>query len=248
MRYQVAGVVMLPRDPEVFLSPLYEAFNRRLRNDPMLLPAVLSFYGAKSAVILRMRAVDTIAGKFKKFANQPNRSAQRLHRLPKENQLLFDFFANGWSALESFCFGSYYLGVGIDSRKFDMEKKRQTIAPEVVLESFRDFAPTDKFTLGLEKCLKSPKFTVIDAMRNSLLHSVAPGRTLHFSTLQDIIDLDQWYKGDWRRAWGDLGIPRPVLKFSLESNALIKQRSWIEGQLERLSTALCDLASAHGLK
>jgi hypothetical protein len=239
---------MLPRDPEVFLFPLYEAFNRRLKNDQRLLPAVLSFYGAKSAVILRMRAIDTIAAKFEKFANQPNRSAERVNRLPKENQLLFDFFANGLSALESFCFGSYYLGVGIDAKKFDIEKKRRTIAPEAVLESYNDFAPTNKFTLALEKCLKSPKYAVIQAMRNSLLHSVAPGRTVHFSTLPDIIDLDQWYKGDWRRAWGGVGLPPPVLKFSLKPSAFNKQRDWIEGELELLSTALCDLASAHGLK
>jgi hypothetical protein len=94
-----------------------------------------------------------------------------------------------------------------------MEKKRQTIAPQMVLKSFKDFAPTDKFTLGLEKCLKSPKFKVSDAMRNSLLHSVAPRRTLRFPTLQNIIDLDQRYKGDWSHASGSGGIPQPVLNF-----------------------------------
>jgi hypothetical protein len=39
-----------------------------------------------------------------------------------------------------------------------------------------------------------------------------------------------------------------VLKFSLKPSAFNKQRDWIEGELELLSTALCDLASAHGLK
>jgi hypothetical protein len=33
----------------------------------------------------------------------------------------------------------------------------------------------------------------------------------------------------------------------LESNALIKQRDWIDGQLEPLSTSLLVLAANHGL-
>ena len=88
-------------------------------------------------------------------------------------------------------------------------------------------------------------------MRNSLLHSVAAWRTIRASTHTDhpdIIDLDQWYKGDWRRVSGGVNIPQPVLKFSLEPSTFNKQRDWIEGQLELLSTALCDLASAHGFE
>lgn len=79
--------------------------------------------------MLRMRAIDGIAIKFEKSVNQPNREAQLPMRMRIENQLLYDFFANGLSALESFSFGSYYLGVGIDGKKFPINKKRRKITP-----------------------------------------------------------------------------------------------------------------------
>jgi hypothetical protein len=240
---------MLTRDPDTYLRSLHEVFGLRLKNDQKLSPAYFSFYGAKNAVILRLTAIDDIAIKFEKAVNQPNRAAQLPMRMRTENQLLYEFFANGLSALESFGFGSYYLGVGIDGKKFNINKKRRKITPEAVLESFKNFAPTDKFTVDLEKSMDSPKRVVIKAMRNMLLHSVDPGRTIRLDPkAPHIIDLDQWYKGDWRRVWGGSNLPAPMLKFTLEPDALIKQRDWIEGQLDLLSTDLCNLASAHGFK
>ena len=241
---------MLTRDPDAFLYSLYEALNRRLEMDRGLFSAVLSFYAAKYAAILRMKAIDDLANKFEEFANQPNRAELRAIRLPIENQILFDFFANGLAALESFCFCSYYLGVAVDGSKFDIKKRLKKIKPGEVRNSFEGFAPTETFTLALTDCLESPEFTLIKAIRNLLLHSVAPGRTIRVfrPDLPDIIDLELWYEGDWSRAMGGVGIPEPSLKFSLEPNALNKQRDWIDGQLGLLSTALCDLASAHGLK
>lgn len=118
---------MLPRDPDAYLRSLYEAFCRLPDKGQKLLPANLSFYGAKTAVILRMRALDVIAIKFEKAVNHPNREAQLAKRMRAENQLLYEFFANGLSALESFGFGSYYVGVGIDWKKFPINKKRRTI-------------------------------------------------------------------------------------------------------------------------
>jgi hypothetical protein len=241
---------MLTRDPDAYLLSLLEVFGPRLSKNQKLLPAYSSFYGAKNAVILRMRAIDGIAIKFEKAVNRPNRAAELPMRMRIENQLLYEFFANGLSALESFGFGSYYLGVGIDGKKFHINKKRRKITPEAVLESFKNFAPTDKFTVDLEKSMNSRERVVIKAMRNMLLHTVDPGRTIRplRPDAPHIIDLDQWYKGDWRRVWGGSNLPAPALKFTLEPNALIKQRDWIEGQLDLLSTDLCDLASAHGFK
>ncbi len=68
-------------------------------------------------------------------------------RLPIENQVLFDFFENALSALESFCFSSYYVGVGIDGTKFDINKK--PIDPAEVLRRFQIFEPTEGFTVTL---------------------------------------------------------------------------------------------------
>lgn len=234
---------MLTRDPDAFLFSLKEAFGRRQEKDKLLLPAILCFFLANKATILRMKAVDELADKFEKFANQPNRSQQQVNRLPEEDQLLFDFFSNGLSALESFIFGSYYLGVGIDGKSFDINTKSWKITPAAVLESFKAFDPTASFTLSLEEYLSSPEYNVIKAMRISMV----PGRTIRVMRPQfpNIIDLDLWYESIWSRAMGGAGIPEPSLAFSLEPDALSNQRDRIDEQLELLSKALCDLASAH---
>ena len=58
-----------------------------------------------------MMAIDRLAKRFEEFESQPSRGEQRAVRLPEENQILFDFCANGLSALECFCFSSYCGGV-----------------------------------------------------------------------------------------------------------------------------------------
>jgi hypothetical protein len=140
---------MIERDPEAFLSSLYHALDRRPQADPSLLPAILSFYAAKSAVSMRMNAIDGLAAKFEELVNYPNRGAELVARLPIENQVLFDFFGNALSALESFCLSSYYVGVGIDGTKFDINKKPKGIDPAEVLRRFQIFEPTEGFTVTL---------------------------------------------------------------------------------------------------
>ena len=71
-----------------YLRSLYEVFSRRLITNQKLVPANLSLYGAKTAVILRMLAIDGIADEFEKAVNRPNRAAQLPMRMSIENQLL----------------------------------------------------------------------------------------------------------------------------------------------------------------
>jgi hypothetical protein len=228
---------MIERDPNAFLSSLYEALDRRLQPNPDLHPAGLSFYAAKYAVALRMKAIDDIADKFEDFLNLPNRAAELVDRLPTENQLLFDFFANGLSALESFCFGCYYVGVGLDNSKFDIKRSSGSIKPGKVQVCFQAFAPADGFTLALSASLGSREFAIINAMRNTLLHRFAPGRAIRVlrPDAPHIIKLDQRHNGE-------------PLQFFLDPKALVKERNWIDEQLELLSSSLLDLASKQGIQ
>jgi hypothetical protein len=107
--------------------------------------------------------------------------------------------------------------------------------------------PTDGFTLGLCACLNSSEFQLLAETRNMLLHTLAPGRAVRVlkPNAPHEIDLDLW-RGNWIRALGGT-MPQPKLKFLLGSDALIKQRDRIDGQLESLSSALSSLAGKHGL-
>jgi hypothetical protein len=239
---------MIDRDPDAYLRSLYGALNRHCQAVSSLQPAPLAFHAAKSAVSTRMKAIDEHAMKFENLVKDPKRPSELAKRLPIENQVLFDFFANGLSALESFCFASYYVGAVIDSTKFNVNKKPRDIVAKEVSARFNDLDPADGFTLALSACLSSSEFQLLTAMRNMLLHTLHPGRSVRVlnPSAPHEIDLDLWRGGDWSRAQGGT-LPESKLKFLLTSDALIKQRDWIDGQLESLSLALPALAAKRGL-
>jgi hypothetical protein len=239
---------MIDRDPDAYLSSLYGPLNRRCQADSRLQPASHAFYAAKSAVSTRMKAIDEHAKKFEDLVDDPKRPSELAKRLPIENQVLFDFFANGLSALESFCFASYYVGAVIDSAKFNVNKNPRGIVPKEVSARFNALDPTDGFTLALSACLSSSEFQLLTAMRNMLLHRLHPGRSVRVfnPSAPHEIDLDLWHDGDWSRAQGGT-MPQSKLKFLLGSDALIKLRNWIDGQLGSLSLALSALAGKRGL-
>jgi hypothetical protein len=88
---------------------------------------------------------------------------------------------------------------------------------------------------------------VLTAMRNVLLHRFDPGRTVSLNPSRPhLIDLDLWYDADWTRAQGGT-VPESRLKFSLDPDALIKLRDWIDEQLTSLSSGLCSLAATYQL-
>jgi hypothetical protein len=169
---------MIDRDPDTYLGSLYGALDRRCAADPHLQPASLVFHLAKSAVSTRMKAVDEYAKKLEPLVNDPNRLSGFVKFLPIENQLLFDFFANGLAALESFCFASYYVGALIDSTQFNGNKNPRGIDPKRAFDCFYSINPTDGFTLGLCACLNSSEFRLLAEMKNMLLHTPAPGRAV----------------------------------------------------------------------
>jgi hypothetical protein len=237
---------MLDRDPDLYLSSLQKAFMLRAEGSQLLLPPYFYFSAAREAVVARIVAIDSLSAQFALLAQEPHRT----ERKRKENQIFFDFFANGSSAFESFCFGSYFIAVAVGRATYDANLNLKTIRPGKTWKLFEQFAPADDFTLRLARCLDSQDYKRLDAMRNMLVHRLVPGRNIQASThtdQPDVIDLAQWFEGDMSRIGDGVGLPQSPLTFSLEPDALFKVRDWIDKELEGLSSALCALASAHGL-
>lgn len=246
---------MVERDPEKFLSGLIDAFRNRLETESSLKPQYLAFSAAMSAVPLRLSALDRLAAKFPEASINANTD---LGKRQEQNQILFDFFTNALAAIESFCFGSYFVGEVLDPDSFvfgasvsSRLEQLGKINPKKTLESYTAFAQNSEFTERFGDCLDSNEYKLIGMMRNLLVHRIIPGRTIRLSTIGDfphVIDLDQWYEGDMARIHGGSGLPEPKWTFELDAKCLVRQRDWIDNSIDRLACELTELAKARGLE
>src|ERR1700693_509042 len=100
---------MLPRDPDLFLKSLSDAFFARTMSQSTSPRNAHFFYGAKFAAMSRLIVLDRIIPRFQSFSNWPH----NLDRMFEEDLLLYDFFSNAYSLVDSFCFGAYFIGAQI---------------------------------------------------------------------------------------------------------------------------------------
>jgi hypothetical protein len=240
---------MLTRDPEIFLKSLSDAFIDRTTEPSIPRRNAQFFSAAKRAVIARLKALDRIVPQFEGFSKDPH----SVQRNSEEDQLLYDFFANALSAIESFCFGAYFLGTALSKSVFELEPKLRCINPQNTLSCFQKYYANSPFTSALQTCISSQEYRDITAIRNMLSHRITPGRSIHFTTaplpgLPNSWDLDQWYDGDWSNAGPGVGNPSPKREISLEPKMLIDFRDWLDQQLELLGSELENLMAYHGLQ
>jgi hypothetical protein len=240
---------MLTRDPEMFLKSLSEAFYDHTTEASIPRRNAHFFYGAKHAAIARLMALDRIIPQFESLSKK----AHTCERIFEEDQLLYDFFANALSAVESFCFGAYFLGTALSNSDFKPEPKLLLIDPKHTLKCFKHYCANSPFTRALQTCTHSQEYRDITAVRNMLSHRINPGRSIHFTTAPlpgqpNSWNLDQWYDGNWSNAGPGVGIPPPKREISLEPKVLNELRDWLDQQLELLGSELEILVAHHGLQ
>jgi len=188
-----------PRDPDLFLKPLADAFFTCTANDgPGSTPVRNAhfFYAAKFASIARLIELDRIIPEFDENSQPPQTREKTL----QENQLLYGFFTNGVSAVESFCFAAYFLGTALEKLEFDPEPKLRGIDPERTLSCFSVLDSNSPFTQALQRCIRSQEYKTTTAIRNMLSHRITPGRTYRPMVSRQSWNLDQWHEGDWSKA------------------------------------------------
>jgi hypothetical protein len=240
---------MLTRDPEMFLKSLSDAFIDHTAEPSIPRRNAHFFSAAKRAVIARLKALDRIILQFASLSKEP----LTLERTFEEDQLLYDFFANALSAIESFCFGAYFLGTTLSDSTFEAEPKLRCINPQNTLNRFKNYCANSPFTKALQTCISSQEYRDIAAVRNVLSHRINPGRSIHFTTAPlpspaNSWNLDQWVEGEWSNAGPGVGNPPPKKEISLEPKMLNGFRDWLDQQLELLSKELQSLADFHGLR
>jgi hypothetical protein len=242
---------MVDRDPEKFLSTLSAALHKRLEGDASIKPQWMFFSTSKSAVSLRLSALDSLAEKFPQACVGANTD---LGKRREQDQILFDFFANALASFESFCCASYFVGAVLDPVSFpagipvnDTLSDLRQINPTSTLKSYKVFASNSEFTKELQASLFSDKYTKTNKIRNLLLHRLTPGRTILLSTHTDLphrLDLDLWFSGDLKGIYGGSGIPESKLVFDLPPDCLTIERDWVDKTIDGLAGQLTELAMA----
>ena len=234
-----------PRDPDLFLKSLADAFFHCTDKAP---PQSVSkrnaqfFYAAKAASIARLIALDRVLPEFEKLSND----ARTLERMFEEDQLLYEFFSHSYSLIESFCFGAYFVGSQISPSHFDPDPNLRFINPRKTCNCFEQFDMNAGFTGALRAVLDSKEHDAID-IRNLLSHRFSPGRIIRPMVDIHSWDLNMWFAGDWSNAGGGVGKPLPKKEFQIESKSLIELRDWSDQQLELLGKELENLATSKGL-
>jgi hypothetical protein len=228
---------MLAREPNLFLKAVDEAFLARTKPETIPRQNYHLFYAAKSAAIARLVAVDRIIPEFA----QLSKTEHTMQRTLEEDQLLYGFFTNAVSAIDSFCFGAYFLGTALTASDFKQEPKLQHINPEKTLACFKNYCADSPFTAALQKCICSEQYTTTSAVRNVLSHRSSPTRAIHFTNRPVAIpnsrNLDLWFEGKVSKK-----------ELSLEPRTLVDLREWLEQQLELLGKELESLAAFHDLR
>jgi hypothetical protein len=235
-----------PRVPDLFLNSLADAFFTCTANDGPESTSVRNahfFYAAKSASIARLIELDRIIPEFEKLSNE----GRTLERMFEENRLLYGFFTNALSAIESFCFAAYFLGTALKKSDFEPEPKLWRTNPEKTLRCFRNLYSNSPFTKALLRCIWSEQYATVSAVRNMLSHRFSPGRVIRPMVNIHSWNLDMWFAGNWRYAGGGVSIPLPKKEFQIETKSLIDLRDWMDEQLELLGKKLQNLAVSKGL-
>ena len=239
---------MLARDPDLFLKSLSDAFFDQTLSQPTPTRNAHFFYRAKYAAIARLIALDRIIPKFENLSKKSHTAERKF----EEDQLLYGFFTNALSAMESFCFGAYFIGTVLSPSHFEPNPKLRCMDPKLTRNCFEKFATNSAFTKALKTSIDSQEYRTISAVRNMLSHRIIPGRIINASTragvdLPDSWNLDQWHEGDWSSEGPGISKPPPKIEFLLESKSLIELRDWSEQQLELLGKNLQSLAASKGL-
>jgi hypothetical protein len=223
------------RDPDLFLKPLADDF---FAHTPNATPQSVSrrnahfFHAAKFAAIARLIELDRIIPEFAKLS-KTSRSEKRMF---EEDRLLYGFFTNALSAIESFCFAAYFLGTALKKSNFEPEPKLWRMKPKKTLSLFSNFYSNSPFTEALRKCISSKRYASTSAIRNVLSHRFTPFRTIRPMVDRHSWNLDLWFAGKV--------LPKEVL---LTPKSLIEVRDWTDQQLDLLGKELESLAAAKGL-
>jgi hypothetical protein len=115
-----------------------------------------------------------------------------------QEQALFNFFSNGFSAYESLFYGLFVIGSFIDPDSFPLlsQKDQQRVSPNYTANMFFKTFPDDAITDTFESLFSERSYQSWRDMRNILTHRAAPGRRMYVGLGGDDLPPVEWKLND----------------------------------------------------
>ena len=157
-----------------------------------------NFQWAWQAVRYRYRTCFETAEEFKALLADPSSAWWRAGGNDEElvyklEHCIYEFFTNGLSVFESFCFALYFFGEALKPAEFPHAATPRKITPAATAKAFTQAFPGYEITTALAQLLRKPQFIRIDRIRNLLAHRVSGRRSVRGGT----DGATQWREETW---------------------------------------------------
>jgi hypothetical protein len=135
----------------------------------------------------------------------------------EQEKLLFDFFAEGLSALECLYYGVYFIGALADPGGLAATVDKRQVAPGHVTKCFEATYAGEALTGRLRAVLSTPEYSAWRDTRNVLSHRSSPGR-------------------DFRTGGSDAGTY--WMGSELSADVFGPRRAWLASSIDEILSAL----------
>jgi hypothetical protein len=155
------------------------------------------YSGAWNALAYRYHGAVEAGAKFQKSLRDSGPNPAPQQRFEQE-QSLFNFFSNGFSAFEALFYGLFAIGSFIDPGAFPLEtqKEQQRVSPSFANEVFKRAFPSDPILSAFLNLFSDPAYQRWRDMRNVLTHRAAPGRRMYVGIGRDDTPPVEWKLND----------------------------------------------------
>ena len=170
--------------PDDFPSNSYEAIHTLVTARKDTYPdAWREYAGAWNAVAYRFLSCARHDEAFTDTVRRFGTSPPPPQGFTQEDEL-FGFFVTGLAAIESLCYGLYFVGAMTDGTNFPAVDLRG-IEPAKTVAQFSGAFPNENITTALVQLKDDKDFKDWKEIRNILGHRVSPGRRFHRGGTQD---------------------------------------------------------------
>jgi len=169
-----------------FPLSIYEKIHSIMCHQKQKYPqSVSEFLGAWNAVAYRFHACaesnEGFTESFKKAGDAPPQPKRYI-----QEKELFHFFVNGYSTLESFCYALYIIASTVVPSFFPIKPSNlRSIYIRTTCDKFnskKDGFHNERITGKLNQLQNSPEFKEWKIIRHTLIHRIAPGRTIRLQS------------------------------------------------------------------
>lgn len=136
-----------------------------------------NFIGACKAVVFRHRAAWDYDKAFVSALTGPD-SVENQY---EQEKCLFGFFTSSLAAIESFYFGTYFVGWELSPNSFGLASQPTKIKVKCTSGSFKQAFPSDLLTAALSSVPGQAQYDGLCKIRHMLAHRIVPNRIRHLS-------------------------------------------------------------------